>query len=319
MNIFMACPAPTGSRHGNRVTAERWARILRSLGHELTISSKYSDSPCDLMVALHARKSYPAIARYRKRYPNGPLIVALTGTDLYGDIRTSKRAQISLELADRLIVLQPCGKAELPAHLRKKVRVIYQSVEPIRRASIKSNRWFDVCVLGHLREVKDPFRAAEALPMLPDTSRVRVLQVGKAMNAKLARRAKALNMEEPRYRWYGEVSRIQARRMLGRSRLLVLSSVMEGGANVLSEAIVAGVPVLASRIPGNIGLLGGRYSGYFPVGDTRALARLLYRAEKDTSYYQRLTSWCARRKPLIDPGREQAAWARLLGEIRRNS
>jgi len=318
MNIFMACPAPTGSRHGNRVTAERWARILRSLGHQLTISNKYSDSPCDLMVALHARKSYPAIARYRKRYPNGPLIIALTGTDLYGDIRTSKRAQKSLELADRLIVLQPCGKAELPAHLRKKVRIIYQSVEPMHRNSIKSERWFDVCVLGHLREVKDPFRAAEALPMLPDSSRVRIIQVGKAMNAKMAWRAMALAKEEPRYRWYGEVSRIQARRILGRSRLLVLSSVMEGGANVLSEATVAGVPVLASRIPGNIGLLGGRYSGYFPVGDTRALARLLHRAEKDTFYYQRLTSWCAQRKPLFDPDREQAAWAGLLGEIRGN-
>jgi glycosyltransferase involved in cell wall biosynthesis len=89
---------------------------------------------------------------------------------------------------------------------------------------------------------------------------------------------------------------------------------MEGGANVLSEAIVAGVPVLASRIPGNMGLLGGHYSGYFPVGDTRALARLLYRAEKDTSYYQKLESWCAQRKPLFDPGREEAAWAGLLGK-----
>ncbi|MFL5240620.1 MAG: selenoneine biosynthesis selenosugar synthase SenB [Gemmataceae bacterium] len=311
----MACPAPTGSRHGNRVTAERWARILRSLGHQLTISNKYSDSPCDLMVALHARKSYSAIARYRKRYPNGPLIVALTGTDLYGDIRTSKRAQKSLELADCLIVLQPCGKTELVAHLRKKVQVIYQSVEPVHRTPSTSDSWFDVCVLGHLREVKDPFRAALALPLLPNSSRVRVLQVGKAMNAKMARRVKALAKEQPRYRWYGEVSRIQARRILGGSRLLVLSSIMEGGANVLSEAIVAGVPVLASKIPGNIGLLGSRYPGYFPVGDTLALMKLLHRAETDASFYQKLKTSCNKRRNLFDPNREQRAWSQLLKNI----
>lgn len=311
----MACPAPTKSRHGNRVTAERWAHILKKLGHHIAIASQYDDSQCALMVALHARKSYPALARYRKIYPRGPLVVALTGTDLYRDIRTSRRAQKSLELADFLIVLQPCGKDELAPQLRKKIRVIYQSVKPLANKPRKDPDRFDVCVIGHLREVKDPFRAAEALAFVPGSSCIRLMQIGKAMSKSMARRGQKFNREEPRYHWHGEVTRLQARRILGRSRLLVLSSIMEGGANVLSEALVAGTPVLASQIPGNIGLLGRDYPGYFPVGDTRALARLLARAESDGRFYGKLKAWCLKRKALFKPEYEEKAWKNLLKEI----
>ena len=85
------------------------------------------------MVALHARRSFAAIAGFHRLSPALPLLVALTGTDLYGDIHTSAEAQESLELATRLILLQPKGLDELPAHLHPKVRIIYQSVPSLRR------------------------------------------------------------------------------------------------------------------------------------------------------------------------------------------
>ena len=109
MRIVLACPAPPRSRSGNRVTALRWARILADLGHRPAIVQEYDGAPCDLLVALHARRSHDAVLRFRAARPRGPLVVALTGTDLYRDIRTSARARRSLELADRLIVLQPRG------------------------------------------------------------------------------------------------------------------------------------------------------------------------------------------------------------------
>src|SRR5438270_9091003 len=99
MKIFMACPAPPHSRKGNRVTAVRWARFLKELGHRPTIGQEYEGAPCDLLVALHARRSYPAVAAFRRLHPHQPLVVALTGTDLYRDLRTSRRARRSLELA----------------------------------------------------------------------------------------------------------------------------------------------------------------------------------------------------------------------------
>jgi glycosyltransferase involved in cell wall biosynthesis len=96
---------------------------------------------------------------------------------------------------------------------------------------------------------------------------------------------------------------------------MVLSSLSEGGANVISEAVVGGVPILASRIDGNVGLLGGDYPGYFPVGDTKALARLLQRIETDPRFVARLRRAIGRRAPLFRLTREVATWRRLLVEV----
>jgi putative glycosyltransferase (TIGR04348 family) len=315
MRIFLACPAPPGSRHGNRVTALRWARILRDLGHRVIIGQKYADQPCDLFVALHARRSHEAAARYRRMYHQGPLIVALTGTDLYHDIRSSANARHSLDLADRLIVLQPRGLDEVPSEHRANVRVLYQSVLPTPGVVMKKTDVFEVCVLGHLRPVKDPFRAALALRLFPSSSKICVLHAGKALSDAMADRGRSLMRREPRYHWLGEIPRWKARRLLARSRLLVLSSRMEGGANVISEAVVDGIPILVSRISGNIGLLGPRYPGYFPVADTKALARLMHRAETDAEFYARLVQAIDQLKPLFEPKREQEDWKALLREL----
>jgi putative glycosyltransferase (TIGR04348 family) len=315
MRIFLACPAPPRSRKGNRVTAVRWASLLEQLGHAVIIAQDYDGAPFDLMIALHARKSHLAVKRFHRSHPDKPLIVALTGTDLYRDIRTSRLAQESLELADLLIVLQPLGRDELPAHLRWKVRVIIQSALPTTPRPAPRGRSFDVCVLGHLRAEKDPFRAALALRYLPTDSDIRIVQAGQATSPALARRARALMRRDRRYRWEGEVSNRQARNILARSRLLVVSSRMEGGANVVSEALADQVPVLASRIPGNVGLLGPDYPGYFPVGDTRALAELLIRAKTDGAFLDQLARRFADGPREVAPVHERNAWEEVLREL----
>ena len=151
-------------------------------------------------------------------------------------------SRVDLESATRLIILQPKGRDELPTHLHPKVRVIYQSVPSPRRYPPRSKTTFDVCVLGHLRPVKDPFRTALAARLLPTTSRLRVLHVGKALSDEMAAHARAEMADNPRYRWLGELPRWRALRVLARSHVLVLSSHTEGGANVLSEALALGVP-----------------------------------------------------------------------------
>lgn len=268
------------------------------------------------MLALHARRSFPAIDQFRRLHPTRPLIVALTGTDLYGDLKTSAEAQQSLALASRLIVLQPKGMEALPPHLHAKTHVIYQSVVGPKRPPAKPKTTFDACVLGHLREVKDPFRTALASRLLPPSSRLRVLHVGKALSDDMAAAARAEADANPRYHWLGELQRWRARQVLARSHILVLSSVMEGGANVISEALAVPVPVLASRISGSIGLLGEDYPGYFPVGHTRALAQLLDKVERDTGFYQELEDRCRELAPLVHPDRERESWRRLLEDLR---
>ncbi|MGH9787263.1 MAG: selenoneine biosynthesis selenosugar synthase SenB [Candidatus Acidiferrales bacterium] len=316
MRIQIVTPARPGAHTGNRVTALRWARILRGLGHRVRIVQSYRGEPCDLLVALHARRSARAVFRFRGLHPRQPIFLALTGTDIYRDLPHSRPARRSMELADRLIVLQPLARKKIPPRLGRKARVIFQSVEKTRGRLPRSRRFFDVAVVGHLRGVKDPFRAALAARRLPADSRIRIRHAGAALEPGMAARARGEARRNPRYGWLGNVSPAAARHLIAGSRLLVLSSRLEGGANVISEAAMDSVPVLASRIPGSVGLLGHGYPGYFPAGDTRALARLLRRAETDPRFYARLRRGCAKRAPLFHPARERAAWKKLLGELR---
>ncbi len=315
MKIALITPARPAARSGNRNTAVRWAQLLRELGHEVGVHVNWNGTPADLLLALHARRSHDSIARFAAAHPARPLILALTGTDLYRDIRFDAHAKRSLQLATRMIVLQERGLAELAPALRRKTRVIYQSTQPIPRVPpLKS--CFEVCISGHLREEKDPFRLAAALGHLPPQSRIRVAHLGAAMSVEMARSARDWMGREPRYRWLGELPRGRALRRLARSRLMVISSRMEGGANVVTEALAAGVPILASRIPGNLGMLGADYPGYYPLGDERALARLLWRAESDPEFYRKLKRLCAARRHLISRAREKKALRRLLREFR---
>jgi putative glycosyltransferase (TIGR04348 family) len=315
MRICLATPAPSGSRKGNRVTAERWATLLRDLGHVVEVTEEYRDQDCDLLIALHASKSHSSITRFRDRRPRDPLVLCLTGTDLYDEIHTRPKALESLELASRLVLLQSSGVTELPAHLRPKARVIYQSVEPFLRTMPVRADVFEVCVVGHLRPVKDPFRTALAARLLPASSRVIVLHLGAALSDDMAEQARALAVENPRYQWLGEHSRSDTLSLLSRCRLLSHTSELEGGANVISEAVMLGVPVVSSRISGSIGLLGEDYPGYFPFGDAQSLADLLGRAETDAAFYNYLCERCALRRPLFEPARERRSWEELLREL----
>lgn len=308
-------PTPPGSRHGNSITAARWARLLGELGHEVTWSTSWAGERCDVLVALHARKSFASIAAFRRARPAGPLVVALTGTDLYADLDTSDEARSALAMATRLVALQSEAERRLPPEARGKLRVIYQSaLAPPRSQSPRSDR-FEVALVAHLRPVKDPLRAAEAVRRLPPSSRVVIVHAGAALDPELAARAQAETTANPRYRWVGELDHAEAIALIARSRLLVLTSRLEGGANVVAEAIVAGVPVLSSRIDGSIGQLGPDYPGFFPVGDTQALAEQLWRAETDPAFYQSLQTRCAELRPRFDPAREREAWRALLEEL----
>jgi glycosyltransferase involved in cell wall biosynthesis len=154
-----------------------------------------------------------------------------------------------------------------------------------------------------------------AARLLPRSSRIRVLQVGGAMTDAMAARARKEMRINQRYEWLGEQTQSRVRRILANSRLCVLSSRMEGGANVLSEAIAASVPILTSRINGNLGILGEDYPGYFRVGDTKQLAQLLTRAETCPEYLADLAARANNLAPLFSATREEHAWADLISEL----
>lgn len=308
MRIALVTPAGAGTRTGNRHTALRWATFLRRAGHRVEVATQWpADGDADLLLALHARRSYASIKAFARAHPQRPLVVALTGTDLYRDLPASARARESLELADRLIVLQPRALQALPQRLHAKVRVVFQScASRLRRRPMK--RGLRLCVIGHMRHVKDPLRALAALAHVPREAGVEVVQIGAALEPRFAMRAHAAMRREPRYRWLGSLTHGRALAWLASSHALVISSRLEGGANIVSEAIRIGVPVLASRIPGNIGLLGAGYAGYFRPGDARSLAALVLRFASEPEFRRRLDASIASLRPCVAPRTE----ARLL-------
>jgi len=318
MKIVLITPAAPTARSGNRVAASRWAGILKKLGHRVRIAADYDGAPADLMVAVHAWRSAAAVARFKQAHPDRPVVLQLSGTDIHHYLAADPVPTLrSMELADRLVALNDLAWRAVPKRLRPRLRVIHQSAESPSQPWRPSTRGVVVSVIGHLRDVKDPLRAAAAARLLPAASRVRIEQVGGAYTAQWAERARAEMKANPRYRWRGDVPRAEVRLLLARSHAMVISSLSEGGANVISEAAVAGVPILASRMDGNVGLLGGDYPGYFPVGDTQALAGLMRRIEGDPRFGRRLRAAVRARAALFAPRREVGAWRRLLKEMRQ--
>ena len=289
---------------------------MRQLGHRVRIAPDYDGTPFDLMVAVHAWRSAGAIERFKAKHPARPVVLQLSGTDIYEYLHSDPVPTLrSMALADRLVGLNELVPRAIPKNLRKRLRIILQSATPPAQIRRPDPRAVTIAVIGHLRDVKDPLRAAEAARLLPAGSRIRIEQVGRAYTAEWAARARAEMKANERYRWRDDVPRASVARLLARSHAMVISSVSEGGANVISEAAVAGVPVLASRMDGNVGLLGSDYPGYYPVGNTRALAGLLERLEQEPAFAASLASAIKRRAPFFRPAREMAAWRRLLSEI----
>ena len=295
----------------------RWQNFLEELGYAVVITESWSGNDSAILIALHAYRSHSSIMEFHKHTPDKPIILVLTGTDLYRDMAMHGEVIRSMEIADKLIVLQSAALEAIPPHLRHKAQVIYQSVSVDIAPSITGSDC-KVAVIGHLREEKDPFCIARSLPLIPADSKISVLHLGMAMNEQMERTARGYNENLERYQWTGEVSHADALKMLSKSFLMVISSRMEGGAHVVSEAIALGIPVIASDIPGNRGLLGDDYIGYYPVGNEATLASLLYRCETMPDFYSDLKNQIDTRRELISPKREMQSIKELMMQVMKS-
>lgn len=315
MRFLIVTPAKRGSTKGNRITADRWASILKLLGHQVVVETSDVPGNHDALIALHARRSAKHVDSFKARNPGRPVIVAMTGTDLHHDLHRNPIVVSTLNRCDQIVLLEPNGQRRIPSSIQQKANVILQSAKTLKTIPAKLKRIFEISVLGHLRPVKDPFRTAMAARRLPETSRIRVVHFGHALSESMRQRALKEMENNPRYRWLGPVSHGQAVRRLARSQATVLSSRAEGGSSVIAEAIVNHVPVMAARNDASIGQLGDRHPGLFDFGDTKSLAKMLARFEESSAYRAELRAAGDALARRFSPSEERRAWQRLIEKL----
>ena len=311
--VGIASPALAASNNGNWHTAARWGGHLEPIA-DVTVFDRWTGQPLDLLIALHARKSADCIESLRNARPDAGIILLLTGTDLYRDLPGDPAAQRSLDLADRIVVLQARALDKLAPDARRKAEVIEQSAEgAVGHAQPAPPTRF--LAVGHLRAEKDPLTLTRAACRLAAEDAVAIEHIGNALDRDIEADVRLAMARCPHYRWCGGVPHEETLQRIAGSHALVHPSRMEGGANVVIEAVRAGVPVLASAIDGNVGLLGEDYQGYFPVGDDAALAALMRRFTEDQSLRQALQAQCRAIEHRFAPEVERRAVQELVRSV----
>jgi putative glycosyltransferase (TIGR04348 family) len=311
--VCLVTPALAAANNGNWQTARRWARFLAA-AYRVRLAADWHAGEEALMIALHARRSAASVAAWRQAHPERPLLLVLTGTDLYRDIEHDASAQRSLALADQLVVLNSLGPQRLPEALRNRCTVLLQSCSA-RRPLEKSKRHLRALMVGHLRDEKDPLTYLRAVQRLAGREDLRFDHIGAALDPMLGAQAEALASRQPNYRWLGAMPHTAVRRQIQAAHVLVHASRMEGGAHVVIEALRSGTPVLASQIDGNVGLLGADYGGYFPAADDAALAALLEHCRDDAAMLSGLRAQCDSRTALFAPETEAQGLRQLVAAL----
>lgn len=304
--LCLVTPYLASANNGNWQTASRWARMLGA-DYRIRLVDRWQAADGDhddVLVALHARRSAPSVAAFAQAHPRRPLLLALTGTDLYRDIHVDADARRSLALAWRLIVLHERAPDDVPAEHRHKCVVSFQSC-PARRPLPKTARHLRALMVGHLREEKDPATLFAAARRLRGRADILIDHVGAPLDPALGVAAEATARDCPSYRWHGALPHRATLSRIQRAHVLVHASRIEGGAHVVMEALRSGTPVIASRIAGNTGLLGIDHPALFEPGDAAALAALLEQARDDPAMLPVCRASGDRRAPLFDPAHER--------------
>jgi len=314
-DIVIVTPSLADANNGNWQTAHRWERFLART-YRVRLCNAWEGGSESLLIAMHARRSAVSVAAWRSTHPGRPILLVLTGTDLYRDIARDESARLSIRLADSLVVLNELGAQRLTPQDQQKTTVILQSSSQ-RKPLRHSDRHLRALMVGHLRAEKSPQTFFNAVRRLVDRDDIVLDHIGSALDPGLGEQAQALMQQCPQYRWLGPLPHQVVRRRIQAAHLLVHPSRMEGGAQVVIEAVRSGTPVLASGIDGNIGLLGPDYTGYFPVGNDLALASLIESARDLPGMLAGLRAECDARVSLFEPARERAAVQSLVATLIR--
>jgi len=205
----------------------------------------------------------------RRLYPRADHIVAVSE-----GVRQSL-GRMGVPLARISTIHNPSDLAEIKADAR------------LAAHESPSRRPFRIVMAGRLTRQKDYPTMLEALALLRKqrTLDVRLVILGDgpdrpALEAKAHQLGVADGIE-----WSGWVKNIHA--VMARCDVFALTSIYEGFANVLVEAMACGLPVISTDCPsGPAELLEGGTHGFLvPVGDAAAIADAVHALSEDPAVY----------------------------------
>jgi len=263
---------------GNAVTAGRITRELAEGGIECRVIdlSAVAEAEAvktasmfgpDIIHGFHAFKSGP-LGLVVKGLLKIPMIMTLTGTDLYVDLKTPETREAVLRVlaqADRLTVFNDSARRLLVREgvASHKISVIHQSVffpekkERDFRAELHIGRKTKVCLLmGGIRRIKN---FGYAFPVLEKVRKnvpdLCLLIAGGVLEEKEFLRLTRKSSGRPWIRFLGEVSREEIPSLLGCADIVLNTSDSESDANAVMEALTFGKAVVGRRVSGSTSLL----------------------------------------------------------------
>ena len=314
MKINVCTGYPLDSPRGNTTTAYRLAERLRQAGHNATAMHTDTPPPADAQISLHVLKTAAASAYFAK-HNSGRMFICLTGTDMNGGFEQSpKLSEQTIALAEKLVVTHPACLPQIPDRWQRKTVVIYPSVTLPELDSFPTPSAPLFTCIGHLRPVKAPHLMHSAIQMIPEADLV-AASLGNAYDVTDGQQALLNARQDSRYQWHAGLDRKTALEWMNASLATVNSSISEGGANTVIEAIQLRVPVLATNIAGNRGFLGEDYEGYFETGRADQLAELIRRCLEEADFVDRLKAQLDRQRPLFSIEREVEELGELVGEV----
>jgi len=313
MKINVCTGYPLDSPRGNTTTAFRIVERLQMAGHRAI--AMHTDTPpaADAQISLHALKTAAASA-YFATHQSGRLFIRLTGTDINGGFAENPQlSQQTIDLADKLVVTHPACLPQIPDQWQSKTVVIYPSVTMPKLAVISNPTSPLFTCIGHLRPVKDPHLMHCAIQNIRQANLV-AASIGNAYDVTDGQQALLNARQDARYHWHAGCDRATALAWMQASLATINSSISEGGANTVMEAIQLRVPVLATDIPGNRGFLGDDYDGYFETGRSDQLANLMRRCLEESDFVEHLKIQLNGQRPLFSIERESEQLSKLVSE-----
>ena len=315
LDVLIHSPYPRQKSQGNAVTALRMKNLLAEGGLSVAIHER-GDSPIEAkcLIALNARKSAAEIFAFQERQSASVVVALLTGTDVnHPEMEDPCSDTIkALHQSDVIVSLHGGFSHRIPDELLGKTTVIYPSVripDTVRHFPTSER---EVVIAGNFRDEKNPNLLIQAVGELVGES-ITFHAYGDGGSYQELLEKTADDYDD--FKLHGVQDHEVLLTKMQSASVLLNTSIEEGGANAICEAVAIGLPVVASKIDGNIGMLGQDYAGFFTSGDVGELAKLLRRIFAEKELYELLKQQVSKRAELFSYEREAAEWVALVQKI----